>query len=115
MYRKGMFDMTHNKPPGHVDGVDGYVLTNELTALRMVLSSRAATREQYLALGHVVAAEKAAERGDVISAMSYLRTAGNWVWEIADIVGFGMTRSMIESALEAHPRYSLADDSRRVS
>ena len=115
MYRKGIFDMTHNKPPGHVDGVDGYVLTNELTALRMVLSSRAATREQYLALGHVVAAEKAAERGDVISAMSYLRTAGNWVWEIADIVGFGMTRSMIESALEAHPRYSLADDSRRVS
>ena len=92
--------MTFNLPPGHIDGVDGYRLASELSALRMVLSARATTREQLLALGHVVAAEKAAERGDLDSALVYLETAGNWVWEIAALVGFSVTRPIAYTRTE---------------
>jgi hypothetical protein len=91
--------MTFLQPTTEVEGIDIYRLTVEITALRMVLSARASTRDQMMALGHIVAAEKAAERGDVSSAFGYLDTAGSWAWEIAAMVGFGVPLGARRTAL----------------
>ena len=92
--------MTFADAPGSVDGIDCQRLGRELSTLLLVLRGRAITREQLVALGHVVAAQKAAERGDAVSAFGYLKTAGHWFWEIADIVGFSMTLEMLDTPVK---------------
>lgn len=89
--------MTFADAPGSVDGIDCQRLGRELNSLLLVLRGRAVTRDQLVALGHVVAAQKAVARGDAVSALGYLKTAGNWFWEIAEFAGFSLTLEMLET------------------
>ncbi|UYZ61200.1 hypothetical protein [Hymenobacter latericus] len=81
------------------DNVDVQQLAKELTALREALSRHATEPDQYIELGTVAAAEKAAAAGDSNQALQYLKNAGAWVWDTATKVGIGIAIQAAKTSL----------------
>jgi hypothetical protein len=79
--------------------IDLHQLGDELTELRTVLSKQASEPDQFVALGEVAAAEKAAKGGDGPGALGHLKTAGTWVWDVATKIGIGVATAAAKSAL----------------
>jgi hypothetical protein len=79
--------------------IDVQQLGRELTALRTALNKEASEPEQFVALGEVAAAEKAAKEGDGPTALRHLKTAGAWVWDVATRVGIGVATAAAKTAI----------------
>jgi hypothetical protein len=79
--------------------IDVRKLARELTELRAALSREASEPDQFVALGEIAAAEKAAQSGDGPSALQHLKRAGAWVWDIATKVGTGVAIAAAKDAL----------------
>ena len=74
-------------------------LANELTTLRKALAAQASSPEEFVAIGEVAAAEKAASADDGPGALGHLKSAGTWVWDIATKIGVGVATAAAKSAL----------------
>ncbi len=79
--------------------IDIQKLADELTTLRNDLNKTASDPDQFVALGEVAAAEKAAKSGDGPTALQHLKQAGAWVWEVATKVGTGIAIAAAKNAL----------------
>ncbi len=90
------FNQIWNKSSGDLDLKQ---LANELTELRKGLAARATSPEEFVAVGQVAAAEKAAGAGDGPSALEHLKSAGTWVWDFATKIGVGVATAAAKSAL----------------
>src|SRR5262249_17480764 len=93
-------DMTFNQIWTKSGGnIDLNQLGHELTELRSALSKQASEPNQFVALGEVAAAEKAAKGGDGPGALEHLKKAGTWVWDVATKIGVGVATAAAKSAL----------------
>lgn len=90
------FNQIWNQAAGSIDTAQ---LARELSELREALSKEAADAEEYVALGEVAAAEKAAKQGDGPRALQHLKQAGSWVWDIGTKVGVGVAIAAAKTAL----------------
>lgn len=79
--------------------IDVAQLARELKELRNALSKEASEPEQYVALGEVAAAEKAAGEGNGPKALEHLKKAGSWVWDAATKIGIGVATAAAKTAL----------------
>lgn|GEM_PF-1920965 len=94
-------DMTFNQIwSKSASNIDLYQLGCELTELRSTLSKQASDPDEFVALGEVAAAEKAARDGDGPKALEHLKKAGNWVWDVATKVGTGVATAAAKKALD---------------
>lgn len=82
-------------------GFDVQRLAEELTVLRQALSQKAEKPDEFIELGHVAAAEKAAIAGESNKAVHYLKQAGAWVWETATKIGVEVAIQAAKSSLGA--------------
>jgi hypothetical protein len=90
------FNQVWNESSGNIDIAQ---LARELTELRNSLSKEASKPEQYMALGEVAAAEKAAIEGNGAKALEHLKQAGSWVWDVATKIGVGVATAAAKTAL----------------
>ena len=74
-------------------------LATELTQLRTALALQATKPDEFVALGEVASAEKAAGSGDGPGALEHLKRAGGWVWDTATKIGVGVATAAAKSAL----------------
>jgi hypothetical protein len=81
--------------------IDVQKLAEELTMLRQSLSQKAAKPEEFIELGHVASAEKAAIAGESNKAVHYLKQAGSWVWETATKIGVEVAIQAAKTSLGA--------------
>jgi hypothetical protein len=93
-------DMTFNQIwTKSASNIDLHQLGSELTELRSALIKQASEPDQFVALGEVAAAEKAAKGGDGPAALEHLKRAGTWVWDVATKVGIGVATAAAKNAL----------------
>ena len=90
------FNQIWNESGGTVDVTQ---LARELTELRNSLSKEASEPEQYMALGEVAAAEKAAGEGNGPKALEHLKRAGSWVGDVSTKIGVGVATAAAKTAL----------------
>lgn len=80
--------------------IDLAVLANELAALRQALKDAAQSAEHDAAVGEVAAAETAAKKGDGPSVLERLKSAGEWVLDVAVQKSLAMAVTALKTALE---------------
>ncbi len=90
------FNQIWNASSGAIDATQ---LARELSELRNSLSKEASAPEQYIALGEVAAAEKAAGEGNGPKALEHLKMAGSWVWDVSTKIGIGVATAAAKTAL----------------
>lgn len=90
------FNQIWNESGGKIDVAQ---LARELKGLRTSLSKEASEPEQYVALGEVAAAEKAAGEGNGPKALEHLKKAGSWIWDVATKVGIGVATAAAKTTL----------------
>lgn len=90
------FNQIWNKDGGKIDVKE---LAPELTSLREALAKQASAPDEFIAVGKVAAAEKAAIAGDGPTAIGHLKSAGAWAWDIATKIGIGVATAAAKSAL----------------
>lgn len=79
--------------------IDLAALVSELATLRQALKGAAKTAEHDAAIGEVAMAETAAKKGDGPSVMQRLKSAGQWVLDVAIQKGLTMAVTALKSAL----------------
>jgi len=82
------------------ESIQHLVLAEELSRLRAELRSQATELSHDVAIGNIAAAEAAARAGDVNGAVSLLKGAGKWAFDIASKIGIQVAAKAISGALE---------------
>jgi hypothetical protein len=75
-------------------------LLPQLTLLLSALKDKAAITDEFIALGKVGEAEKAAKENDGKGVMKYLKSAGTWVFDTAKEIGVDVVTDLIKKQLE---------------
>ena len=74
-------------------------LAKELGALRTAMRSAASEPEHELSIGAVAAAQAAAEEGDGVRTLEYLKKAGNWALDVATKIGLNIASFALKGSL----------------
>jgi hypothetical protein len=74
-------------------------LLRELSALRTAMRSAASEPEHELSIGAVAAAEAAANAGDGVRTLEYLKKAGTWALDVATKIGVNTASSALKGSL----------------
>jgi hypothetical protein len=74
-------------------------LATELSALRTAMRSAASEPEHELSIGAVAAAEAAANAGDGVRTLEYLKKAGTWALDVATKIGLNIASSALKGSL----------------
>jgi uncharacterized protein YjbI with pentapeptide repeats len=81
-------------------GIDLPKLVEELGRLRTAMKGETTgTREEDKAIGAVADAEEAAAKGDGLSALSYLKSAGMWTIKVAEKIGVPLATEVLKKAM----------------
>jgi len=93
-------DMTFQQGSGQsAEQINLPALVKELAILRRELMGKAQTAEECTAVGDVAAAETAAGKGDGESALQRLKSAGEWVLNMAVQKGLDVAAAAIKGSL----------------
>lgn len=79
--------------------IDLRSLAHELETLRTVMRNEATIPEHDIAIGEVAAAQTAAAQGDGAKALEYLKSAGQWAFDVSTKIGIGVAIAAIKTAL----------------
>lgn len=90
---------TFNQQNNSIGDIDFEKLKNQLLQLRESLTQNATTTEQYIAIGEVANAEKAAEEKNGNKVVRHLKAAGGWVLETAKDIGVDIVTDLIKKQL----------------
>ena len=74
-------------------------LGEQLARLRMAMRKDASEPEHDEALGHIAAAQKAAESGNEAEASRRLKAAGKWALSVAEKIGVDVAAASIKVAM----------------
>jgi len=74
-------------------------LAKELGELRTAMRSAASEPEHELSIGAVAAAQAAAEEGDGVRTLEYLKKAGNWALDVATKIGLNIASFALKGSL----------------
>jgi hypothetical protein len=80
-------------------GIDLPALAKDLATLRDAMQKEATAPEHFVAVGQVAAAEMAAAKADGPTALSHLKDAGRWAFDVATKIGVGVATVALKSAL----------------
>lgn len=81
------------------ESMDFSKLAEELSRLRQVMSQEAKETEQYIAVGNVAKAEKAAEEKDSSKLVNSLKSAGVWALDVATKIGVSLVTETIKHSM----------------
>lgn len=73
-------------------------LAGQLASLRQALQSRAASADDYVELGQVAQAEKAAQAGDKTGVFDALKKVGRWSLDAARDLGVALLAEVIKKS-----------------
>jgi hypothetical protein len=79
--------------------IDRSQLIEELSKLRTEMSRRAKNADEYIAVGEVAKAEKAAEGKNLSAILKHLKAAGKWVLDVAQEIGVPIAIEFAKQAL----------------
>jgi hypothetical protein len=92
-------DMTFQQAGAQLLGhIDMRTLAGELATLRGKMRQSATEPEQDIAIGHIAAAETAAQKGDRGSVLSSLKSAGKWAFDVATKIGVSVASEAIKKS-----------------
>jgi hypothetical protein len=91
------FTMTYRN--GIEEQIEVDALVKSLAILREEAAKRAATGEEYEAIDHIAQAEASAKKGDSVTLVTHLKSAGVWVAGIAKELGASIAAKIIEGQL----------------